>query len=807
MNTNSITQHDVVDWLRKHGHLETAQLLEYSTQQIAPGGVYCASRETNMTSGGTSPRIVASGYSMSRPISPSSGYWEQQQLQQQQQEGDDGVGPSSDPTMGFIRVPLSARKYPRYSPRASIAASEEYYVRSPSQSSVATKSTCTTPRYDEGAIEIPALIGSSCGKGRQGVARPATAPLRLAPPVTPQSPSRGNGSDDVDASTHRSSMEGNANKHESSRRSIPSYSHMERYNGTAEWVYGRNPEGPSDVYKSLVTYLDRNSSQVELMDRSVSGNTDHPLISAEDEGDEERDKGEEVGDDEAQKVLDSLSPIRGGVTSAAEKTSEHVLSEAFEKSMHLTSDDWMSNLPNRNSLHPIHLRPSVAKNASKSPFDVLSSHETRETTSGDVFSFPVETAVLQQEETVAATLFGVGSWQTFHPGVSLSSPGSQNDFHVKDEYVGLGGEECPDTLQQETQMGGFGASVAFDEDKFHNEFEEIYLRVVHRRGRTGFECHRELPLQIDDVIAGRYQIVELLGQAVFSRAVQALDLKTGQHICLKVVKNDKDYFDQSLDEVKVLRHVNEQDPQDEHGIVRLYDFFYYKEHLILVTELLRANLYEFLKYDGENNETTYFSVERVKSIAMQLLQAVAFLHSLSLIHSDLKPENILVKSYSKCRIKVIDLGSTFFDTDARASVVQSRSYRAPEVILGAPYSYAIDIWSIGCVLVELVTGDILFHKSSGAQMLASMESILGKFPQSLLGVASNSKRYFLGDGRIFEYNTDKSVDVLKPKKSSLNSILDSFDPNMADFIGGLLRLDPEERFTAEEALRHPWLQH
>eukprot|EP00889_Picochlorum_renovo_P005653 jgi/Picre1/32683/NNA_008028.t1 len=472
-----------------------------------------------MTSGGTSPRIAASGYSMSRPISPSSGYWEQQQLQQQQ-EGDDGVGPSSDPTMGFIRVPLSARKYPRYSPRASIAASEEYYVRSPSQSSVATKSTCTTPR---------------------GLRRPATAPLRLAPPVTPQSPSRGNGSDDVDASTHRSSMEGNANKHESSRRSIPSYSHMERYNGTAEWVYGRNPEGPSDVYKSLVTYLDRNSSQVDLMDRSVSGNTDHPLVSAEDEDDEERDKGdEEDGDDEAQKVLDSLSPIRGGVTSAAEKTSEHVLSEAFEKSMHLTSDDWMSNLSKQKFSSPIHLRPSVAKNASKS--------------------------LLTQEETVAATLFGVGSWQTFHPGVSLSSLGSQNDFHVKDEYVGLGGEECPDTLQQETQMGGFGASVAFDEDKFHNEFEEIYLRVVHRRGRTGFECHRELPLQIDDVIAGRYQIVELLGQAVFSRAVQALDLKTGQHICLKVVKNDKDYFDQSLDEVKVLRHVNEQDPQDEHGI-------------------------------------------------------------------------------------------------------------------------------------------------------------------------------------------------------------------------------------------------
>lgn len=751
MSTNPITQHDVVDWLKKHGHLETAQLLQCRTQQIAPGGVYCASRETNLTSGGTSPRI-ASGYSMSRPISPSSGYWEQHQVQQVQ-EGDDGC----DRTMGFVRVPLSARKYPRHSPRASIAASEEYYVCSPSQSSVATKSTCTTPRYDEGAIEIPALVGSSAGKVRQGMTRPATAPLRLAPPVTPPSPSRGNGSDDVDTSTRRSSIDTHAAKHESSRRCTPPYCHVERYDGTAEWVYGRNPEGPSDVYKSLVTFLDRNSSQIDLMDRSVSGNTDRPLVLAEQEEEEERETG-----DDALNVLDSLSPIRGGVAvsdrmkvTSGEEISEHGLSEAFDKSMHLSSDDWIGNLPNRNSLHPIHLRPSAAKTGSKSPFDVLTSHDTRDSTAGDVFSFPVETAALEQEETVVPTLFGVGSWQTFHPGASLGRIESQNDFRVKEEYVEVGGEDHSGTLQQAGQIGGFDASATYDEEKFHNEFEEIYLRVVHRRGKTGFECHRELQLHIGDVIAGRYQIVELLGQAVFSRAVQAMDLKTGQHICLKIVKNDKDYFDQSLDEVKVLRHVNEQDPQDEHGIVRLYDFFYYKEHLILVTELLRANLYEFLKYDRENNETTYFTVDRVKSISTQLLQAVAFLHSLSLIHSDLKPENILVKSYSKCQIKLIDLGSSFFDTDARASVVQSRSYRAPEVILDAPYSFAIDIWSIGCVLVELVTGDILFHKSSGAQMLASMESILGKFPQSLLAVASNSKRYFLGDGRIFEYNVDK----------------------------------------------------
>ena len=75
----------------------------------------------------------------------------------------------------------------------------------------------------------------------------------------------------------------------------------------------------------------------------------------------------------------------------------------------------------------------------------------------------------------------------------------------------------------------------------------------------------------------------------------------------------------------------------------------------------------------------------MQSITIQCLEALQFLHGLGLIHCDLKPENILVKSYSRCEVKVIDLGSSCFETDHLCSYVQSRSYRAPEVILGLPY--------------------------------------------------------------------------------------------------------------------------
>jgi serine/threonine protein kinase len=110
--------------------------------------------------------------------------------------------------------------------------------------------------------------------------------------------------------------------------------------------------------------------------------------------------------------------------------------------------------------------------------------------------------------------------------------------------------------------------------------------------------------------------------------------------------------------------------------------------------------------------TSTFHVELIflllymQSIAIQCLEALQFLHGLGLIHCDLKPENILVKSYSRCEIKVIDLGSSCFETDHLCAYVQSRSYRAPEVILGLPYDKKIDIWSLGCILAELCTGNV-----------------------------------------------------------------------------------------------------
>ena len=308
------------------------------------------------------------------------------------------------------------------------------------------------------------------------------------------------------------------------------------------------------------------------------------------------------------------------------------------------------------------------------------------------------------------------------------------------------------------------------------------------------------------VVAGRYQITEYLGSAAFSKAVQAHDLQTGMLVCMKIIKNSKDFFDQSLDEIKLLRLLNRADPADEHNLLRLYDYFYHREHLFIVTELLRANLYEFQKYNRESGEAPYFTCSRLQRIAAQVLHALAFMHAQQVIHCDLKPENILIRSYSRCLVKVIDVGSSCFVSDHLSSYVQSRSYRAPEVILGLPYDGRIDVWSLGCILAELYSGHVLFQNDSLATLLARCVGILGRMPARLLQ-ARHARKYFTRSGELYERDDDGRAYLLRSKRGPLRCRLRGADAGFCVFVEALLALDPDARPTAAQALQHPWLQH
>lgn len=394
-----------------------------------------------------------------------------------------------------------------------------------------------------------------------------------------------------------------------------------------------------------------------------------------------------------------------------------------------------------------------------------------------------------------------------------SSPSTLSNYereHAKreeDEKISGIREEDPGASLEDEEAAAVQEQVRQIKAQ-EEEFETFNLKIVHRKNRTGFEEDKNFHVVLNSVIAGRYHVTEYLGSAAFSKAIQAHDLHTGMDVCVKIIKNNKDFFDQSLDEIKLLKYVNKHDPADKYHLLRLYDYFYYREHLLIVCELLKANLYEFHKFNRESGGEVYFTMPRLQSITIQCLEALQFLHGLGLIHCDLKPENILVKSYSRCEVKVIDLGSSCFETDHLCSYVQSRSYRAPEVILGLPYDKKIDIWSLGCILAELCTGNVLFQNDSPATLLARVIGITGPIEQGMLAKGRDTYKYFTKNHMLYERNQETNrLEYLIPKKTSLRHRLPMGDQGFIDFVAHLLEVNPKKRPSASDALKHPWLSH
>ena len=166
--------------------------------------------------------------------------------------------------------------------------------------------------------------------------------------------------------------------------------------------------------------------------------------------------------------------------------------------------------------------------------------------------------------------------------------------------------------------------------------------------------------------------------------------------------------------------------------------------MFLVTELGGANLFDHSTRMLEEGKRAWWTIERLQRVAYQITESLVYIHSLSLIHSDLKPENIVIKSLSPLHVRLIDFGSSCYIHDDLGVYVQSRSYRAPEVVIAAPYDYRIDNWSLGTILAELATGTVLFENENVPTMLARMAAILGPFQRQagFLATGKETHKYF-----------------------------------------------------------------
>ena len=206
----------------------------------------------------------------------------------------------------------------------------------------------------------------------------------------------------------------------------------------------------------------------------------------------------------------------------------------------------------------------------------------------------------------------------------------------------------------------------------------------------------------------------------------------------------------------------------------------------------------------------YFTTERLREVSRQCLETLAVLHANEVIHCDLKPENILIQSLTACQVKVIDYGNAYLHHDQRCSYVQSRAYRAPEVVLGHPYSPKVDLWSLGCILMELLTNRLLFDNRSVQSLLASHIALLGNLPARLLKDGQLSDYYFVPGAKeqVLVGKHDGRICKMRPMQTSLEALCERHgcsEPAFPAFIRTLLTLDPNERGNAEMALKHPFI--
>eukprot|EP00929_Paragymnodinium_shiwhaense_P083916 TRINITY_DN44849_c0_g1_i1.p1 TRINITY_DN44849_c0_g1~~TRINITY_DN44849_c0_g1_i1.p1 ORF type:complete len:794 (-),score=172.47 TRINITY_DN44849_c0_g1_i1:166-2547(-) len=239
---------------------------------------------------------------------------------------------------------------------------------------------------------------------------------------------------------------------------------------------------------------------------------------------------------------------------------------------------------------------------------------------------------------------------------------------------------------------------------------------------------------------GSYEIVDWLGHGTFGQVVKCKH-SSGRHVALKIIKNKSTYYSQALVEVRILQMLNkEYDPDDECRIVRMLDYFVYKKHICIAFELLSLSIYDMLK----QNSFRGIGLTYIRLLAEQLLFAMRCLRDAGVIHCDLKPENVLVTELSQqLKIKLIDFGSACAEYHTLYSYIQSRFYRSPEVLLGMPYTIAIDMWSFGCICAELYLGLPIFPGQTEYDMAYRFTDILGLPPVAMLEEGKCSTRFFV----------------------------------------------------------------
>ncbi|KAK4482904.1 hypothetical protein RD792_010077, partial [Penstemon davidsonii] len=295
----------------------------------------------------------------------------------------------------------------------------------------------------------------------------------------------------------------------------------------------------------------------------------------------------------------------------------------------------------------------------------------------------------------------------------------------------------------------------------------------------------------------RYRVEEVIGKGSYGVVCSAYDTHLGEKVAIKKINDIFEHVSDAtriLREIKLLRLLRHPDIVEIKHILLPPSRREFKD-IYVVFELMESDLHQVIKANDD------LTPEHYQFFLYQLLRGMKYIHTANVFHRDLKPKNILANA--DCKLKVCDFGLArvaFNDTPTAifwTDYVATRWYRAPELCgsFFSKYTPAIDIWSIGCIFAELLTGKPLFPGKNVVHQLDLMTDLLGTPPPETIARIRNEKaRRYLSSMR-------------KKKQIPLSLKFPNADPLALRLLERMLAFDPKDRPSAEEALADPYFRN
>jgi len=306
---------------------------------------------------------------------------------------------------------------------------------------------------------------------------------------------------------------------------------------------------------------------------------------------------------------------------------------------------------------------------------------------------------------------------------------------------------------------------------------------VMQAGGTKFQGNPNILSQVNTFAADK-----VIGKGSFGVVYKARNLETKETVAIKKVFQDRRFKNRELQIMRRIKHPN---------IVELVNYYFSTSsnkdvYLNMILEYVPDSLFQ--ASHGYIDKQTEVPVSVVKLYIFQLLRALAYIHARNICHRDIKPQNVLVNAVNgEC--KLCDFGSAkqLVVGEENIAYICSRYYRAPELVFGATvYTTAIDVWSVGCVMAEMIIGHPLFAGETGVDQLVEIIKILG----------TPSKK------QVMKMNPNyKEMKLPQVKGSSLSKYFKNrTTPEAIDLLEKMLQYSPKERITAAEAMCHPFFE-